>query len=77
MGNQLNTTLTEFMEDVIKFITDTFVNHGHATGAGPSGIAGTGTDAGTTPLATQTHGTDIQAMIDKLNLHLSKVGKTK
>jgi len=77
MGNQLNTTLAEFMEDVIKFITDTFVNHGHATGAGPSGIAGTGADAGTTPTALQTHETDIQAMIDKLNLHLSKVGKTK
>lgn len=77
MGKQLNETLKAFMEDVIVFITDTFVNHEHATGAGPSGIAGTGTDAATTPTATQTHGTDIQAMIDRLNLHLSKIGKTK
>lgn len=77
MGKQLNATLQAFMEDVIKFITDTFVNHEHATGAGPSGPAGTGTDVPTTQQNIQTHGTDMQALIDSLNLHLSKIGKTK
>ena len=77
LGNQLNTTLKEFMEDVILFITETFPRHGHATGAGPSGPAGTGTDNPSTQQNVQTHGTDMQAMVDRLNLHLSKVGKTK
>lgn len=77
MGKQLNATLQAFMEDVIKFITETFVRHEHATGAGPSGPAGTGTDIPTTQQNVQTHGTDMQALIDSLNLHLSKIGKTK
>lgn len=77
MGKQLNATLQAFMEDVIKFITDTFVNHEHATGAGPSGPAGTGTDIPATQQNVQTHGTDMQTLVDSLNLHLSKIGKTK
>jgi hypothetical protein len=77
MGKQLNATLQAFMEDVIKFITETFVNHEHATGAGPSGPAGTGTDIPATQEGVQTHGTDMQALVDSLNLHLSKIGKTK
>lgn len=77
MGNALNTTLQAFMEDVIKFITETFVNHEHATGTGPSGPAGSGTDIPLTSDGVQAHGTDIQAMIDRLNLHLSKIAKTK
>lgn len=77
MGQQLNETLKAFMEDVIKFISETFVNHGHSTGTGPSGPAGTGADIPATQQGVQAHGTDIQALIDRLHLHLSKIGKTK
>jgi hypothetical protein len=77
LGGTLNETLQAFMEDVIKFITETFTNHEHSTGTGPTGPAGTGLDVGTTPTAVQTHGSDMQAMIDRLNLHLSRIAKTK
>jgi len=77
MGKQLNATLQAFMEDVIKFITETFVNHDHATGTGPTGTIETGANGPASQQNVQTHGTDMQALIDSLNLHLSKIGKTK
>ena len=77
MGKQLNATLQAFMQDVIKFITETFVDHEHATGTGPSGPAGSGTDVASTPEALQKHGADMTELIESLNLHLSKIGKTK
>ena len=88
MGQQLNETLKAFMEDVMHFITVTFVEHEHATGTGPSGPAGSGTDIVKTtsringgPEANDSdqkgHGTTISDLIARLSLHLSKVGKTK
>jgi len=76
MGASLNVTLELFMEEVKNFINNTFANHSHATGTGPAGIPGTGSDP-TTGDDVASHTDVISEKISELDLHLSKIAKTK
>lgn len=76
MGDTLNNTLEAFMIEVRDFITKTFANHSHATGTGPAGPPGTGSDA-TTPDDIDAHKVGIDFDIEELPKHLSKIAKTK
>ena len=76
MGTSLNVTLDLFMAEVKNFIENTFANHSHQTGTGPAGIPGTGSDPSTAS-DVSSHAEAISENIANLDLHLSKVGKTK